>query len=299
MGRRPGIRRGVLHGHDAGRSRRHRRPHAVATARLTPTRRGEHPRRPDRSRRDALRSCSPFRHRGVPGRPRVIITAVALPAIVADLADWTRLREASWVVNGYLLAYARHDAPCGRLADRCGSRRLFQAVASCLRGRQPAGGTVAESRGARFREGHPGGRRRRAGASGDGGGPHLFEGAPDRGRLGRSERSRSSGWRPGRSWGRRSSARSIPTQPWNASAWRGQAVYESPCRPGAGSFYVTADALVALLTGWAAAWLGMERRRAGVDLVGAALFTAALGGRTGRADPTRHERRDAASTRPR
>ena len=35
----------------------------------------------------------------------LMITAVALPAIVIDLADWTRLREASWIINGYLLVY--------------------------------------------------------------------------------------------------------------------------------------------------------------------------------------------------
>ena len=33
----------------------------------------------------------------------LMITAVALPAIVVDLADWTALRAASWIINGYLL----------------------------------------------------------------------------------------------------------------------------------------------------------------------------------------------------
>lgn len=33
----------------------------------------------------------------------LMITAVALPAIVVDLADWTELRPASWIINGYLL----------------------------------------------------------------------------------------------------------------------------------------------------------------------------------------------------
>ena len=33
----------------------------------------------------------------------LMIPAVALPAIVTDLASWTRLREASWIINGYLL----------------------------------------------------------------------------------------------------------------------------------------------------------------------------------------------------
>ncbi|MEO5964800.1 MAG: MFS transporter, partial [Candidatus Limnocylindrales bacterium] len=55
----------------------------------------------------------------------LMITAVALPAIVVDLADWTRLREASWIINGYLLVYVVTMPLAGRLADLWGSRRLF------------------------------------------------------------------------------------------------------------------------------------------------------------------------------
>jgi MFS family permease len=55
----------------------------------------------------------------------LMITAVALPAIVVDLADWTRLREASWVINAYLLAYVVTMPLAGRLADVWGARRLF------------------------------------------------------------------------------------------------------------------------------------------------------------------------------
>ena len=55
----------------------------------------------------------------------LMITAVALPAIVVDLADWSRLREASWIVNGYLLAYVVTMPLAGRLADLWGTRRLF------------------------------------------------------------------------------------------------------------------------------------------------------------------------------
>ncbi len=50
----------------------------------------------------------------------LMATAVALPRIVADLSDWTRLREASWVVNGYLLAYIAAMPLAGRAADRYG-----------------------------------------------------------------------------------------------------------------------------------------------------------------------------------
>ncbi len=55
----------------------------------------------------------------------LMITAVALPAIVVDLADWTRLREASWIINGYLLVYVVTMPVAGRLADLYGARRLF------------------------------------------------------------------------------------------------------------------------------------------------------------------------------
>ncbi len=55
----------------------------------------------------------------------LMITAVALPAIVADLAGWTRLREASWIINGYLLVYVVAMPLAGRLADLWGTRRLF------------------------------------------------------------------------------------------------------------------------------------------------------------------------------
>ena len=54
-----------------------------------------------------------------------MITAVALPAIVTDLASWTRLREASWIINGYLLVYVVTMPVAGRLADLYGARRLF------------------------------------------------------------------------------------------------------------------------------------------------------------------------------
>ena len=54
-----------------------------------------------------------------------MITAVALPAIVVDLATWTRLREASWIINGYLLVYVVTVPVAGRLADLYGARSLF------------------------------------------------------------------------------------------------------------------------------------------------------------------------------
>ena len=61
----------------------------------------------------------------------LMITAVALPSILADLADpngssaWIELRKASWIINGYLLVYILTMPMAGRLADLWGARRLF------------------------------------------------------------------------------------------------------------------------------------------------------------------------------
>src|SRR4029078_1255344 len=55
----------------------------------------------------------------------LMVTAVALPAIVADIAGWTRLREASWIINGYLLVSVVTMPLAGRLADLLGTRGVF------------------------------------------------------------------------------------------------------------------------------------------------------------------------------
>ena len=67
----------------------------------------------------------------------LMITAVALPSILADLVDasgtsaWIELRKASWIINGYLLVYILTMPLAGRLADLWGARRLFLAPCSC------------------------------------------------------------------------------------------------------------------------------------------------------------------------
>ncbi len=58
----------------------------------------------------------------------LMVTAVALPAIVGSLAGWQRLREASWIINGYLLVYVVTMPLAGRLGDLWGNRRPFLAA---------------------------------------------------------------------------------------------------------------------------------------------------------------------------
>ena len=64
----------------------------------------------------------------------LMVTAVALPSILADLADpngtsaWVELRKASWIINGYLLVYILTMPLAGRLADLWGARRLFMGA---------------------------------------------------------------------------------------------------------------------------------------------------------------------------
>ena len=65
----------------------------------------------------------------------LMITAVALPTIIANLVAanpdrpgetaFSELRRASWIINGYLLAYVVAMPLAGRLADVWGARRLF------------------------------------------------------------------------------------------------------------------------------------------------------------------------------
>lgn len=55
----------------------------------------------------------------------LMITAVALPAILVDLASWTELRLASWIVNGYLIVSIVAMPIAGRLVDLLGVRPLL------------------------------------------------------------------------------------------------------------------------------------------------------------------------------
>ena len=64
----------------------------------------------------------------------LMITAVALPSILASLVDaagssaWIELRKASWIINGYLLVYILTMPMAGRLVDLWGARRLLMGA---------------------------------------------------------------------------------------------------------------------------------------------------------------------------
>src|SRR3954452_1685215 len=55
----------------------------------------------------------------------LMVTAVALPQILASLTNWTELAHASWIVNGYLVAYVAVMPLAGRAADRYNMATLF------------------------------------------------------------------------------------------------------------------------------------------------------------------------------
>jgi MFS family permease len=82
----------------------------------------------------------------------LMAVSVALPSLVEDLADWTQLRRASWVVNGYLLAYIAVMPLAGRAADRFGLPRLLMialglfGLGSLLSGAAPTLDTLVAAR---------------------------------------------------------------------------------------------------------------------------------------------------------
>ncbi|MEP7379849.1 MAG: MFS transporter [Chloroflexota bacterium] len=73
----------------------------------------------------------------------LMVTAVALPQIIADVGGWTRLREASWIINAYLVAYIAVMPLAGRAADRHSLATLYGlslgafAIGSILCGAAP------------------------------------------------------------------------------------------------------------------------------------------------------------------
>jgi MFS family permease len=196
----------------------------------------------------------------------LMITAVALPQILADLADWTELRRASWIINGYLVAYVAVMPLAGRAADRFSLPTLFGlsllvfAAGSVLAGAAPDLDWLIA---ARVLQGLGAGAivpLATAGAS------HLFEG---------SARARAIGI-----------IGALTFLGMAAGPFVGATILQTFQLPGPGLlapswrwiFYLGVPlALLAGLYTWAAApaWR-RSAGRGGLDLVGAGLFTAAV-----------------------
>ena len=214
----------------------------------------------------------------------LMITAVALPAIVTDLATWTRLREASWIINGYLLVYIVTMPVAGRLADLYGARRLFLwamvvfTIGSLLAGAAPSLELLIA---ARLIQAVGGGALipvATAAAS------HLFTGGSRPRALGLVGAMTFLGMAAGPFLG------AAILGAFHPEAALGRLGFE----PGTGIaaalapawrwvFYVNVPiGIVALVIGWAASSGWETPRRAGrVDLLGAALFSAFLLGALG------------------
>ncbi|CAN5772999.1 MFS transporter [soil metagenome] len=208
----------------------------------------------------------------------LLITAVALPAILADLAGWTELRRASWIVNGYALTYIATMPLAGRAADRYGLPRLFIlalavfAIGSVLSGMAQ---TLDQLIATRIVQGIGAGAvvpLATAGAS------HLFDG-PSRARaLGVVGAFTFLGMALGPFAGA-TILQSLQLGPALATAGSGESPLAALLAPSwRWIFYLGAPlAILAMVYTWAAApaW-PRTPARGGLDVFGASLFTAAL-----------------------
>ena len=220
----------------------------------------------------------------------LMITAVALPTILNDLVlvnpdrpgqtAFSELRRASWIVNGYLLAYVVAMPLAGRLADVWGARRLFLGalvvfiVGSIVAGR---GQTIDEMIVGRVIQGIGGGVLVPVGTAAA---SHLFEGHARPRALGVIGALTFLGMAAGPFAGAAILGgldidgglsalgvdREDPLRDVLAPAWRWVFYFNVPV------------GIAALLVAWAAS-AGWEtpRRRGRVDVLGALIWTIALG----------------------
>jgi len=217
----------------------------------------------------------------------LMITATALPSILLDLAitdqigkpAFSELRHASWIINGYLLAYVVAMPLAGRLADVWGARRLFLTalvvfiVGSLAAGR---GQSIDELIAGRVVQGFGGGVLVPVGTAAA---SHLFEGHSRPRALGIIGALTFLGMAAGPFLGaailggidvgggldRLGIPAGTPLHDALAPAWRWV-------------FYVNVPiGLIALFIAWAASH-GWEtpRRHVGIDLVGAIVWSVAL-----------------------
>ena len=220
----------------------------------------------------------------------LMITAVALPTILNDLVlanpdrpgqtAFSELRRASWIVNGYLLAYVVAMPLAGRLADVWGARRLFLgALVVFIAGSIVAGRaqTIDEMIVGRVIQGIGGGVLVPVGTAAA---SHLFEGHARPRALGVIGALTFLGMAAGPFAGAAilggldvdgglsaiGVERQDPLRDVLAPAWRWVFYFNVPV------------GIAALLVAWAAS-AGWEtpRRRGHVDVPGAAIWTIALG----------------------
>jgi MFS family permease len=219
----------------------------------------------------------------------LMITAVALPTIITDLVianpdrpgqtAFSELRRASWIVNGYLLAYVVTMPLAGRLADVWGARRLFLGalavftVGSLVAGR---GQTIDELIVGRVIQGIGGGVLVPVGTAAA---SHLFEGHARPRAIGVIGALTFLGMAAGPFVGAAIlggldidgalTAGGVPRESvlrdWLAPAWRWVFYFNVPV------------GIAALLIAWAAS-AGWEtpRRRGGVDVFGAIVWSVVL-----------------------
>lgn len=208
----------------------------------------------------------------------LMITAVALPRILADITDWTQLRRASWIVNGYLLAYIAVMPLAGRAADRFGlplltglSLGVF-GIGSLLAG---ASQDLDQLIAARVLQGIGGGAivpLATAGAS------HLYSGPARARALGVVGALTFLGMAIGPFAGA-TVLQSLELGPaLRTSGLEGSLIFSIATPAWRWIFYLSVPlALLAMVYIWAAApgW-SVERARSRLDVLGAALFTTAL-----------------------
>jgi MFS family permease len=219
----------------------------------------------------------------------LMITAVALPTIITNLVAanpdrpgqtaFTELRRASWIINGYLLAYVVAMPLAGRLADVWGARRLFLGalaifvLGSLLAGR---GQTIDELILGRVIQGIGGGILVPVGTAAA---SHLFEGHDRPRALGVIGALTFLGMAAGPFVGAAIlGGLNVESALAGAHIDPDSALHDALAPAWRWVFYFNIPiGIAALLVAWAAS-AGWEtpRRRGGVDIVGAIVWSVAL-----------------------